>query len=128
MLNKQDILKYNDFMSYYNNPIYADKNVNTNLTERFFEQICLRIFKHIKELGMNTNQYFNLLLSYNYLRSENTLGIEDFVLAILQEPYNPMFSQQQLEFIFKKMDTNKDNSFDRKEFKYAITKENNCLL
>jgi hypothetical protein len=38
MSNKKDTLKYNDFMSYYSNPIYADKNVNTNLTERFFEQ------------------------------------------------------------------------------------------
>ena len=128
MSNKQDTLKYNDFMSYYSNPIYADKNVNTNLTERFFEQSCERILKYTKELNMNTNQYFNRLLSYNYLRSENTMGMEDFVLAILQEPYNPMFSNQQLEFIFKKMDTNKDGRLDRKEFKYAITREHNCLL
>ena len=56
------------------------------------------------------------------------MGVEDFVLAILQEPYNPQFSEKQLEFIFHKMDTNKDGRLDRKEFKYAITKENNALF
>ena len=66
MSNKKDTLKYNDFMSYYSNPIYADKNVNTNLTERFFEQSCEKIFKHTKELNMTPYQYFNRLLSYNY--------------------------------------------------------------
>ena len=128
MSNKKDILKYNDFISYYNNPIYADKNVNTNLTERFFQQSCERILNYIQTLHMNTNQYFNRLLSYNYLRAENTMGMQDFILAILQEPYNPQFSEKQLEFIFNKMDTNKDGRLDRKEFKYAVTKENNALL
>ena len=56
------------------------------------------------------------------------MGVQDFVLAILQEPYEPQFSEKQLEFIFDKMDTNKDGRLDRKEFKYAITKENNALL
>jgi Ca2+-binding EF-hand superfamily protein len=128
MSKKQDILKYNDFMSYYSNPIYADKNVNTNLTQRFFEQSCERILKHSKDLNMNSNQYFNRLLSYNYLRAENTMGVQDFVLAILQEPYEPQFSEKQLEFIFHKMDTNKDGRLDRNEFKKAITKENNALF
>ena len=128
MSNKQDILKYNDFISYYSNPIFSDKNVNTNLTQRFFEQSCERIIKHMKNLGMNTNQYFNRLLSYNYLRADNTMGMQDFILAILQEPYEPQFSEQQLEFIFKKMDENKDGRLDRKEFKFAVTKENNALL
>jgi len=128
MSDKKDTLKYSDFMSYYSNPIYADKNVNTNLTERFFEQSCEKIFKHTKELNMTPYQYFNRLLSYNYLRSENTMGLEDFVLAILQEPYEPMFSEEQLQFLFRKMDTNKDGRLDRKEFRYALTKDHNCLL
>ena len=128
MSNKRDTLKYNDFISYYSNPIYADKNVNTNLTQRFFEQSCERILKYTKELKLDSYQYFNRLLNYNYLRSENTMGMEDFILAILQEPYVPQFSQAQLEFIFQKMDTNKDGRLDRKEFKYAITKENNALF
>ena len=128
MSNKNDTLKYSDFISYYSNPIYADKNVNTNLTQRFFEQNCEKILQHTKDLGMNTYQYFNRLLSYNYLRAENTMGEQDFVLAILQEPYKPQFSEEQLIFIFHKMDTNKDGRLDRKEFKYAITKENNALF
>ena len=128
MSNKKDILKYSDFISFYSNPIYSDKNVNTNLTQRFFEQSCERILQRTKDLEMNTNQYFNRLLSYNYLRSENTMGIQDFVLAILQEPYVPQFSEEQLVFIFHKMDTNKDGRLDRKEFKYSVTKENNALL
>ena len=127
MSNKKDILKYDEFISFYNNPIYADKNVNTNLTQRFFEKSCERILKYSKELGLNTNQYFNRLLSYNYLRLENTMGMQDFVLAILQEPYTPQFTQEQLEFIFHKMDLNKDGRLDRNEFKYSITKENNAL-
>jgi len=128
MSNKKDTLKYNEFISYYSNPVYVDKNVNTNLTQRFFEQSCERILKHTQDLRMTPYQYFNRLLSYNYLRSENTMGIQDFVLAVLQEPYEPQFSEEQLEFIFHKMDTNKDGRLDRKEFRYAITKENNALF
>ena len=55
------------------------------------------------------------------------MGLNDFVLAILQEPYEPQFSEEQLEFIFNKMDLNKDGRLDRNEFRYAITKENNAL-
>ena len=128
MSNKKDTLYYNDFISFYNNPIYADKNVNTNLTKRFFEQSCERILKYVTQLKLTSNQYFNKLLGYNYLRTENTLGKQDFILAMLQEPYTPKFSEEQLDFLFTQMDTNKDGRLDRKEFQYAITKENNALL
>ena len=36
------------------------------------------------------------------------MGVTDFVLAILQEPFEPQFTEEQLEFIFYKMDTNKE--------------------
>lgn len=86
-------------------------------------------YMHIpKKINKNPYQYFDFLLSYNYLRRENTMGLQDFVLAILQEPYDPQFTEEQLVFIFNKMDTNKDGRLDRKEFRYAITKENNALI
>ena len=129
MSNNRDILNYSNFISFYNNPIYTDKNVFTNLTQRFFEQSCERIYNYTKKLKKPVDEYFKHLLNYNYFRKENTLGVQDFVLAMLQEPYNnPKFSEEQLEFIFNKMDTNKDGRLDRYEFKYAVTKENNSLL
>ena len=131
--NKNEILKYNDFISLYENPIYTknDTNINNtknNLTQRFFEQSCEKILSYSKKLNKTAYQYFDHLLSYNYLRKDNTMGVTDFVLAILQEPFEPQFTEEQLEFIFYKMDTNKDGRLDRNEFRYAITKENNALL
>ena len=131
--NKNEILKYNDFISLYENPIYSKNDVNINntkknLTQRFFEQSCERILLYSKKINKTAYQYFDHLLSYNYLRKDNTMGAIDFVLAILQEPFEPQFTEEQLEFIFYKMDTNKDGRLDRNEFRYAITKENNALL
>ena len=132
MSNKKDILKYSDFISFFENPIFMknDNNINisNNLTQRFYEQSCERIYAYSKKINKNPYQYFDFLLSYNYLRRENTMGLQDFVLAILQEPYDPQFTEEQLVFIFNKMDTNKDGRLDRKEFRYAITKENNALI
>ena len=128
MSKKNEILKYEDFISYYENPIYSKNNSNiSNLNQRFFEQSCEKILSYSKKLNKNAYQYFDHLLSYNYLRKENTMGIKDFVLAILQEPYEPQFKEEELEYIFNKMDYNKDGRLDRNEFKYAITKENNAL-
>ena len=131
--NKNEILKYNDFISLYENPIYTKNDTNiintkNNLTQRFFEQSCEKILSYSKKLNKTAYQYFDHLLSYNYLRKDNTMGVTDFVLAILQEPFEPQFTEEQLEFIFYKMDTNKDGRLDRNEFRYAITKENNALL
>ena len=123
MSNKKDILKYSDFISFFENPIFMknDNNINisNNLTQRFYEQSCERIYAYSKKINKNPYQYFDFLLSYNYLRRENTMGLQDFVLAILQEPYDPQFTEEQLVFIFNKMDTNKDGRLDRKEFRYA---------
>ena len=129
MSNKKEILRYEDFISYYENPIYTNEsNINNHLTQRFFEQSCEKILRYTKQINKTPYKYFDFLLNYNYLRKENTMGLQDFVLAILQEPYEPQFTESELEFIFYKMDTNKDGRLDRNEFKYAITKENNALL
>ena len=130
MSNKKEKLRYEDFISYYENPIYIKDNSNinnNNLTQRFYEQSCEKIWAYVKKINKNSNQYFDHLLSYNYLRKNNTMGVHDFVLAILQEPFEPQFTENELEFIFYKMDTNKDGRLDRNEFKHAITKENNAL-
>ena len=131
MSNKKEILKFSEFLSFYENPIYirndSNKNSVNNLTQRFFEQSCEKILKYSKKINKSPYQYFDHLLSYNYLRRDNTMGVQDFILAILQEPFEPQFTEKELEFIFYKMDTKKDNRLDRNEFKYSITKENNAL-
>ena len=129
MSNKKDILKYEDFISFYENPIYTNKEPNNGcvLTQRFFEQSCEKILAYTKKIKKTAYQYFNHLLDYNYLRKDNTMGLKDFTLAILQEPYEPQFTEEQLTFIFNKMDLNKDGRLDRNEFRYSITKENNAL-
>ena len=107
MTNKKEILTYEDFISHYQNPIYINNSLNNNgnnLTQRFYEQSCERILKYSRKINKNAFQYFDHLLSYNYLRKDNTMGLQDFVLAILQEPFEPQFTEKELEFIFYKME------------------------
>ena len=45
-----------------------------------------------------------------------------------QEDYSPRFTEDEINFIFEKMDTNKDGVVDRNEFKSAISKEQDPLI
>ena len=85
MSNKNEILKYNDFISYYENPIYTNNNINSSsiLNQRFYEQSCEKILNYSKKINKTPYQYFDYLLSYNYLRKENTMDMKDFILSIL---------------------------------------------
>ena len=122
--NKKPNISYN----YFNNILNNKNNDPNNFGDKFYTDSCERILKKIKSLGINTNEYFNKLLKYNYLRYRNALKKIDFILAFQQEEYEPPFTEQQLSFIFDKMKTNNSGILERNEFKNAINKEYNALF
>ena len=122
---KKDNIEYDNFNNILNNNKDKDSN---HFDEKFYVSSCERILKKIKSLGLTTNEYFNKLLSYNFLRKRNALNKIDFVLALQQEEYEPPFTQPQLSFIFDKMKTNNLITLERNEFKNAINKEYNALF
>ena len=122
--NKQENISYDNFNILNNN---KDKGPN-HFDEKFYVSSCERILKKIKSLGFTINEYFNKLLSYNFLRKRNAMNKIDFVLAFQQEEYDPPFNQSQLSFIFDKMKTNNTSTLERNEFKNAINKEYNALF
>ena len=123
--NKKQNVSYNNFNNILNNSKNKDPN---NLGDKFYHESCERILSKIKSLGLNTNEYFNKLLKYNYLRNQNAMKKIDFVLAFQQEEYKPPFTESQLSFIFDKMKTNNSGILERNEFKNAINKEYNALF
>ena len=101
--------------------------MNTDgLNEKFFNETVKKIKEHIKQKKMTVNKYYDHLLSYNFVRTFNHLPRKDFILALQQEPFN--FNEIQSNYIFDKMDLNKDNIVDRNEFKKIITQEYNVLI
>ena len=123
--NKKANITYDNYNNILNNN--RDKGPN-HFDDKFYVSSCERIFKKIKSLGLTTDEYFNKLLSYNFLRKRNALNKIDFVLALQQEEYDPPFTQPQLSFIFDKMKTNNFITLERNEFKNAINKEYNALF
>ena len=125
LTNKKTSISFDNFSNILNDNNNKGKNM---FNDRFYFSSCERILSRIKTLGINTNQYFNKLLNYNYLRSRNAMNKIDFVLALQQEEYEPPFTEDQLSFIFDKMKSNKSGPLERNEFKAAINKEYNALF
>ena len=124
--NKKTSISFDTLNDIINN---NNKNKgNHSFSDKFYFTSCERIASTIKKLGINTNAYFNKLLSYNYFRSRNAMNKIDFVLALQQEEYDPPFTEEQLSFIFDKMKGGKSGTLERNEFKLAIDKEYNALF
>ena len=127
LTNKKPSISYDNF----NNIMNINNNKNKgpySFTDKFYVESCGRIKNKIKSMGKTVDEYFNRLLSYNYLRSRNAMHKIDFVLAIQQEDFEPPFTEEQLSFIFDKMKTNNSGILERSEFKNAINKEHNALF
>ena len=121
--------KPNISLETFNNILNNNKNKGpNNFGDKFYFASCERINNRIKSLGMTTNEYFNKLLEYNYLRSRNAMNKVDFVLALIQEEYDPPFTEPQLSFIFDKMKSKNSSTLERSDFKNAINKEYNALF
>ena len=95
------------------------------LNEKFYNEAIKTIKEYINKKKITVNKYYDRLLSYNFIRPFNHLPRKDFLLAFQQEPFN--YTEEQLNFIFDKMDLNKDNIVDRDEFKKSIIQEYNVL-
>ena len=121
LTNKTNVFTTNDYELLFteNKP---------KLTQKFFEDSTTRIKNYVKKKKISINKYFNHLLDYNYIRGRNVIEKEHFLLAMQQEDYSPRFTEDELNFIFEKMDTNKDGVVDRNEFKSAISKEQDPLI
>ena len=118
-LNK-DSISLNEYIREYENPSIKFSNI-------FYDDACNKIRTFISKQKISVNTYFNKLLTYNYLRDANTLRKDHFIIAMQQEEYFPMFNEDELDFIFDKMDTNKDGRVERIEFKKAIQREQDAI-
>ena len=65
LTNKKSNICYDNFNDILNNNKNKDPN---HFTEKFYIDSCERINQKIKSLGINTNEYFNKILRYNFLR------------------------------------------------------------
>ena len=95
---------------------------NINLKENEIIVNCIkiikdRIYKEQKRLDL-ISEYFDVLLSYNIYRLENIIYLEEFEKVLKYEKYN--FTNNEINLLFKYIDTKKDGFIDRIEFIEAI--------
>ena len=120
---KKDIF-FNDKSTYENNNDNMNKEDEMNVTLKENEIVvnCIkiikdRIYEEQKRLDL-ISEYFDTLLSYNIFRLENIIFPEEFEKVLGYEKYN--FTNNEINLLFKFIDTKKDGFIDRIEFIEAI--------
>ncbi|MCQ2816312.1 MAG: HU domain-containing protein [archaeon] len=93
----------------------------------YFDDAITIINKYMKSLKITVHNFFNKLLMANVCRPKNALLKDHFLVAMQLENFNPPFSERQLQYIFNKMDLNKDGMVDRTEFVTSLAKEQDAL-
>ena len=89
------------------------------------DQIVINCIKKIQNKIYETQykidlipEYFDILLSYDIFRLENTINLEQFEKVLSYEKFN--FSHKEVILLFSFIDTKKDGLLDRTEFFEAI--------
>jgi len=84
-----------------------------------FEVKALRkINERLRKKNFNSDEYFDQLLSYKVHKDETKISNYDFHKAMDREKYN--FSAEEIEALFRLLDTKKDNFIDREEFSEKV--------
>ena len=68
----------------------------------------------LRKKNFNSDEYFDLLLSYKVHKDENKISNYDFHKAMGKEKYG--FSAEEIEALFRILDSKKDNYLDREEW------------
>ena len=123
------IYDYNDKLIDENNITNKEEEIKQNLNEKNDElkenEIivnCItiikdKIYKEQKRLDL-ISEYFDILLSYDIFRLENIIFPDEFEKVLKFEKFN--FTNNEINLLFKYIDTKKDGYIDRIEFIDAI--------
>lgn len=91
-----------------------------------FEIIAInKINQRIVKQSVKANEYYDILLLKKLYRVDNNLTRHDLHRVFHLEGYD--FTAEEIDFIFKKMDTKRDNIVDREEFLKFVLRVHNAL-
>jgi len=76
------------------------------------------INERLNKKNFNTDEYYDKLLAYKVHKDENKISNYDFHKAMGKEKYG--FSAEEIEALFKILDTKKDGFIDREEFNEKV--------
>ena len=116
---KKDMSKQEEIKQKYDN---KEDDLNKTLKENEIVVNCIRIIKdkiyeEQKRLDL-ISEYFDVLLSYDIYRLDNIIFPDEFEKVLKYEKFN--FSTNEINLLFKFIDTKKDGYIDRLEFIEAI--------
>lgn len=72
----------------------------------------------LRKKNFNSDEYYDQLLAYKVHKNENRISNYDFHKAMGKEKYG--FSAEEIEALFKILDTKKDNFIDRDEWNEKV--------
>jgi hypothetical protein len=84
-----------------------------------------KINQKISKMSVRPNEYYDTLLLKKLYRVDNNFKRHDFHRVLNLEGYD--FSAEEIDFIFKIIDTKKDNLIDREEFLKFVQRVHNAL-
>jgi Ca2+-binding EF-hand superfamily protein len=102
------------------------EDTKKNRLNEEFEIIAINaINQRITKMSVRPHEYYDTLLLKKTYRIDNNLTRLDFHRVLNLEGYD--FTAEEIDFIFKSMDTKKDNVIDREEFLKYILRVYNAL-
>jgi hypothetical protein len=102
------------------------EDTKKNRLNEEFEIIAINAFnQRITKISVRPHEYYDNLLLKKVYRVDNNLTRLDFHRVLNLEGYD--FTAEEIDFIFKSMDTKKDNVIDREEFLKFVLRVYNAL-
>ena len=106
-----------DYIKYFENP-----ETKIKFDENYFLNMMKKINESISRKHLIADEFFDYLVSYNVSSYDKLIKPIDWIKLLQKE--NLGFSAEELDNLFKWIDTKKDNVIDREEF---INKYNHSL-
>jgi len=102
------------------------QNTKKNNLDEEFEIIAIsKINQRISKLSVKANEYYDNLLLKKLYRVDNNLSRHDLHRVFNLEGYD--FTAEEIDFIFKRIDSKKDGVVDREEFLKFVLRVHNAL-
>ena len=99
----------NDYITYFDNP-----NNKIDFNEPHFLNMMRKLMSIISQRNLKPDEYFDFLISYNKSTKDKVITRINWINYLQNE--NMKFSAEELDNLFKWVDTKKDGVIDREEF------------
>ena len=99
----------NDYITYFENP-----STKINYDEPKFLSMMKKLLSIISQRNLKPDEYFDFLISYNKSTKDKVIRRLNWIHNLQNE--NMKFSAEELDNLFKWVDTKKDGVIDREEF------------